>query len=123
MDVWEDSRISPGTPWKEEIDNALRDAQIAVLLVSADFLASDFIADNEVPQLLLNAKNRGTIIMPVIVSPSRFLRSDALRHFQALNPPEIPLTKMPAYRREEFFVGLASAIEDALASFRSASDS
>jgi TIR domain len=123
LDVWEDSRIAPGTTWKEEIDNALRASQIAVLLISADFLASDFIADNEVPQLLLNAHERGTIIMPVIVSPSRFLQSNALPQFQALNPPEMPLTKMPAYRREEFFVGLASAIEDALASFRNTSES
>jgi TIR domain len=117
LDVWEDSRIKPGSPWKAEIDGALRSAQIAVLLISADFLASDFIADNELPDLLSNARDRGTIIMPVIVSPSRFLRADSLSQFQALNPPEMPLTKMVAYRREEFLVGLASAIEDALASF------
>jgi hypothetical protein len=40
LDVWEDTRIAPGSNWKEEIDNALRASQIAVLLISADFLAS-----------------------------------------------------------------------------------
>jgi TIR domain len=118
LDVWEDSRITPGRAWKDEIDKALKSAQIAVLLISADFLASDFIADNEVPNLLMSARDRGTIIMPVIVSPSRFEQTESLSQFQAVNPPDMPLTKLPNYRRELFLVGLASAIEDALASFR-----
>jgi hypothetical protein len=122
LDVWEDSRITPGSAWKDEIDEALKSAQIAVLLVSADFLASDFIADNEVPSLLINARDRGTIVMPVIVSPSRFEQTDSLSQFQAVNPPDMPLTKLPNHRREQFFVSLASAIEDALASFRNVSE-
>jgi hypothetical protein len=123
LDVWEDSRITPGSTWRDEIDTALRSAQIAILLISADFLASDFITDNELPPLLVNARDRGTIIMPVIVSPSRFVQSESLSQFQAVNPPDMPLTKLPNYRREEFFVGLAGTIEAALASFRNVSES
>jgi hypothetical protein len=121
LDVWEDSQIKPGTAWRDEIENALKSAQIAVLLISADFMASDFIADNELPRLLMGAETRGTIIMPVIVSPSRFQHSDTLSDFQAVNTPDMPLSKMPNHRREEFFVGLAGAIEDALASFKNVS--
>jgi TIR domain len=118
LDVWEDSRIKPGSEWMNEIEQALRSAQIAVLLVSADFLASEFINSNELPELLEGAERRGTIIMPVIVSPSRFQHYGDLARFQAVNSPEIPLSKMQTSRREEFFVGLATAIEDTLASFR-----
>ena len=117
LDIWDDSKIKPGTPWKDEIDKALHSSQIAILLISADFLASDFISDNEVPQLLLGAQDRGTIVLPVIVSPSRFKNSENLSAFQAVNSPENPLTRMTAHKREEFFVGIASVVEDTLASF------
>jgi hypothetical protein len=120
LDVWEDSRIEPGGQWRTEIEKALRSAQIAVLLVSADFLASEFISKNELPELLKGAKGRGTVIMPVIVSPSRFQKTETLARFQAVNPPEKPLSGMRPHRRDEFFVGLANAIERTLASFKRA---
>jgi len=51
VDLWDDTRISPGMDWRREIDTALSAASVAVLLISADFLASDFIVDNELPVL------------------------------------------------------------------------
>jgi hypothetical protein len=44
---WDDSRIQPGDIWLEEIEQALARAQVALLLVSPDFLASDFIRRKE----------------------------------------------------------------------------
>jgi TIR domain len=120
LDVWADSKIQPGGQWRAQIAQALSSAQIAVLLVSADFLASEFINNNELPELLEGAEHRGTVIMPVIVSPSRFEQVETLARFQAVNPPEMPLSGMRLHRRDEFFVGLAKAIESALASFRRA---
>jgi transcriptional regulator with XRE-family HTH domain len=49
IDPWADTRISAGEKWKIEIQKALEQARAAVLLVSADFLASDFIIDDELP--------------------------------------------------------------------------
>lgn len=49
LDVWADTQINAGDRWEQEIENALSRAAVAVLLVSADFMASDFIIDNELP--------------------------------------------------------------------------
>lgn len=43
LECWDDTHIRPGDDWKQEIQNALDTAQVAVLLISADFFASDFI--------------------------------------------------------------------------------
>lgn len=70
IERWDDSRIKPGAKWEDEICRALASAKVAVLLISADFLASDFILANELPHLLAAAKDDEAIILPVIVSSS-----------------------------------------------------
>jgi hypothetical protein len=85
VDRWDDTRIRTSQRWRDEIRKAIDSAKVAVLLVSADFLASEFIADKELPPLLEAAKNDGTYIMPVILRTCRFTATPALSVFQAVN--------------------------------------
>ncbi len=100
MEVWDDTHISPGTKWQDEIAAALASAKVAILLISAAFLASDFIMDNKLPPLLEAASNGGTTILCVIVNPSRFQRTPELAQFQAVNSPNRPLSKLPLAEKE-----------------------
>lgn len=111
LDIWQDTRLKTGDEWKAEIEKALSDASIAILLISADFLASDFIVDNELPPLLSKAEVEGTRILPLIVSPCRFSRDVNLSRFQATNGPKTPLSGMVHAEREAVYDHLMSEIE------------
>lgn len=110
IQVFSDKNIKTGADWRNEIQTALDAASIAVLLISADFLASDFIIDQELPRLLAGAASRGTIIMPVIVAPSLFETMSSLSRFQATNPPSRPLSAMRASERDTVLADLAREI-------------
>ncbi len=112
-DIWDDSRIKPGDAWRIEIRQALEAASVAVLLISADFLASDFVQSEELPGLLKAAEDRGVLILQVIVSPSRFERTP-LSQLQAVNSPAEPLVNMNEYQRELLMETLAARIESAV---------
>ena len=114
IDMWDDTRIRPGAKWRNEIEKAIKRARVAVMLISADFLASEFIIDNELAPLLQAAASEGALILPVIISPCRFERTEGIRQFQAINSPDKPLIGLNRTKREEVFVKVADAVEAVL---------
>jgi hypothetical protein len=116
VSIWDDSKIKVGRVWRDEIKVAIDSARIAILLVSANFLASDFIMDNELPPLLEAAEEDGAVIMVVIVSPSRYRQTRSLEKFQAVNSPDKPLSGMTFNEQEEVLVKLSETIDDSLSS-------
>lgn len=105
IEIWDDTKIKPGDKWKKEIESALENASIAFLLISKDFLASDFVMDNEIPKLLQKSANEGTMIIPIILSPCLFEDSQ-ISEFQAINPPEKPLSILSESEVDQIFVDL-----------------
>lgn len=114
IDLWVDTKIKAGEKWKEKIELALEKSAIAILFISADFLASDFIVDNELPPLLKAAEEKGKIILPVILKPCRFTRDKNLSKFQAINDHNMPMSKLEENDREEIYVKIADYIDDTL---------
>lgn len=112
---WDDTLIKPGEKWHEAIERALGEAKVAVLLISADFIASDFINKDELPPLLAAAESEGVVILPIVLSPCRFEETKSLSQFQSVNKPSQPLSMMTGARREAVFVNVSKAIEDAFA--------
>lgn len=64
FNAWRDTGILPGEQWREEIDKALKESDFGLLLLSTDFLASDFIKDVELGPLLAKPA-----VIPVMLHP------------------------------------------------------
>lgn len=105
IEVWSDKRIKPGGSWKKEIRSALARAQAAILLVSADFIGSDFIHENELPPLLQAADEKGLQILWVPVSSCAYERTPIAK-YQAVSDPAQPLDVMTAGERERVWTEL-----------------
>jgi formylglycine-generating enzyme required for sulfatase activity len=92
LDLWDDRRISAGEDWHQEIQEAMAAANVAVLLVSANFLNSAFILSEEMPRLLQRRDNEGVQIFPVIVKPCAWQKVDWLRRMQVRPKDGRPLS-------------------------------
>ena len=69
LDPWDDRLIEVGQDWNPEIEQAMNTASVAILLVSTDFLTSEFILNDEVPLLLERREKEGLRVFPVIIRP------------------------------------------------------
>jgi hypothetical protein len=113
IEFWDDTKIALGSKWRQEIRAALERARVAVLLISPDFLHSDFIAKDELPPLLAAANSAGLTVIWIPVRPSLVTRSPIIE-FQAAISPARPLSMMRPAERETAFVRIAEAIASAV---------
>jgi hypothetical protein len=123
LDLWDDTRIAPGDQWRSEIRGAIDRAAASILLISPDFLASEFVATEELPKLLAKAERGGSRIFPIIVEPCELSTHPRLATFQAVNSPDKPLAEMQRVEAERVLVRAAKAIGRLLAAPITASDS
>lgn len=112
--VWDDTRIRPGTKWREEIGAALAQAKVAVMLVSPHFLASDFISKHEVPALVAAAENDGLTILWVALSACMYKLSP-VSNYQSVNDPSQPLDSLDAAAQGKLLTQIAELIMEAAA--------
>lgn len=69
LEVWTDAQIGGGEAWEPAIENALSSASLAIFLITADFLSSDFITRKEVPTLLERREKEGLRLYPILAKP------------------------------------------------------
>jgi eukaryotic-like serine/threonine-protein kinase len=112
VDVWWDGKIKPSQEWREEIDGALASARVGVLLVSPNFLASDFIAENELPYLIEAAKKRGVKLIWVLLSAC-FYEQTPLRDIQAAHEIDRPLDTLGKAKRNAVLKAICQRIAEA----------
>jgi hypothetical protein len=115
LDLWDDSRIEPGDAWHSAISDAIDRAAASVVLISADFLASDFVAVHELPRMLHKAERDGARILPIFVEPCGLENHPQLASFHALNSPSRALAETTRVEAERVLVQAVKAIGDIVA--------
>jgi hypothetical protein len=126
-EVFWDGVIDAGTDWHEQIQQHLHSANAAVLLISADFLASKYISNNEFPALLGRAMEKRTDLNAflVYVGPCCYEEvafeytltgkqktRQSLSRIMAVNDPATPLICQTACEQEHMLVVVARKIAE-----------
>ena len=114
VDAWQDRRIEAGDEWYKSIQDAMNDCDLALLLVSPDYLASSFIQEEEQPKLLQRHQEIKLRVIPIIVRPCKWQSAPVLKVLQAL--PEdgkavITFSKENG-QRDEVWADIATVIEN-----------
>lgn len=114
IDKWDDTEIQPGAKWRDEIEKALTSAKAAILLVSQDFLFSDFIANDELPQLLEKAEKEGLKVFWIAISASTVTDSHPqIAKYQAAHI-DPPLDQLDNATRQKAFLEIYQKIKKVL---------
>lgn len=118
-EVWHDRELIAGQDWAEEIDSRLAEADVVLLLVSADLINSRYVWSIELEQALRQEAAGSTRIVSVILKPCRWnWGSSPLASRQAL-PPKLDRVKSVSEHPggeekafDEVMEGLAKLCED-----------
>jgi len=74
--TWHDRQILPGGNWSREIDAHLEQSRLILLLVSPDFLASDYCYEKEMKRALARHEAKEARVVPIIVRPCDWETTD-----------------------------------------------
>lgn len=113
LEFWADNQIQPGADWFKEISDALATSRVAVLLVSAEFLASDFIRDHELP-VILGAVDRGEVVLIWIYLSPALYDSGPLAKYQAAHDIARPLEGLTKVEQRAVLTDVARKIKTAV---------
>ncbi|QLE48133.1 toll/interleukin-1 receptor domain-containing protein [Nostoc sp. C057] len=108
IEAWHDREISAGREWANEIDDNLDIADIILLLVSANFLASDYCYDKEMKRAMERHQTREARVIPIILKPVDDWNSAPFGKLQALPQNAKPITSWQD--QDEAFLNVAQGI-------------
>ena len=123
LELWSDKKIELSQDWHQEIQDALESTAAAVLLISPDFLASDYIRDHELP-LLLRGCEEGQIALTCLYLRHSIVEDDAaatelelssgqhvsikLTKYQGFNSPQAVVAELDPNGRDKLYAKASS---------------
>lgn len=109
INLWHDRRVLPGQRFDTAIDAALERADVVLLLVSADFLDSDYCFTVELERALARERDGVACVIPVIVSPCDWNRTPFAK-FVAAPRDGLPVTRWPTW--DDAYADVAGRVRD-----------
>jgi hypothetical protein len=115
LEVWSDPEIGVGENWGDRIRGVIDRTTIAIVLISADSLCSDYINNEELPLLLQRRRDGGLRIIPIIIRPCAWTEISWLKDIQVWPKDAKPLSTMGGSDAEEslasFTKGLVGIVD------------
>ncbi len=106
---WYDRNINAGQEWRKEIDTNLDEADILLLLISPDFVHSDYCYSNEMKRALERHENGTATVIPIILRHGDY-EGAPFRKLQALPTDGVPITDRKWHNRDEAFFNVVQGI-------------
>ena len=106
---WHDRKISPGDQWKNIIDEKFKSADIILLLISAEFIASDYCYEIEMKTALERHENGEAWVVPIIVRDCQWKKTP-FANLQVLPKDGKPVNNWPDH--DEVLRSIADEIEN-----------
>jgi hypothetical protein len=113
---WHDRRIGAGTMWGDQIDEHIHSAHIILLLISPDFIASQYCYEKEMEAALARHSRREALVIPIILRPVNW-KGAPFGHLQALPRDTKPVTTWA--NQDEAFAAIADEIREVVLEFQS----
>lgn len=111
ISTWYDRMIEPGSKWDEAIKAQLMAADIILLLLSADFIASDYCADVEIQAAMDRHLSGDAVVIPVVLRDT-YWKNQPYAALQSFPPDAKPVTDTDAWpQKDKAFVKVAEGIE------------
>lgn len=117
IEIWHDRDISAGAKWEEEINKNLNEAQIILLLISPDFMNSDYCYGKEMKKALERHKRGEAVVIPIILR--RVHWQDILGDIQALPRDGEPVMSSLWHSPDDAFFDVIEGIKQAIKNLKS----
>jgi hypothetical protein len=108
IETWHDRRILPGEDWSNSINENLNNADIILLLVSVDFINSEYCFELEMNQAIARHESGEAVVIPIIIRPCLWQRLP-FGKFQTATRDGKPVEKYPSY--DDAFLEVCENIE------------
>lgn len=119
LTTWYDREILPGEEWEQAIDKNLNTAHLILLLISPDFMNSDYAFGKEMERALARHKEGTCRVIPILLRPT-YWEEAPFSHLELLPGEARCVTTWP--NRDEAFrevvIGISRTIKDLLASLK-----
>jgi hypothetical protein len=108
--TWYDRQIEPGSRWQRDINDHLASARVIVLMVSSDFINSDYCWDREVLVAMQRHELGTAVVVPIVLRETAFLDKTPFGKLQMLPKDALPVVQWP--RSDEVCASIAKALGD-----------
>ena len=115
IQAWHDREITAGRAWKDAIDQNLEAAELILLLISPDFLHSDYCYDIEMQRALERHDTGEAWVLPIHLRPVDWQGAPFAR-LQSLPTDARPVTEWA--NRDQAFRNIAEGIRQAAQAIR-----